>query len=180
MRRFLILGSLASLLLVVGAAVWWHSSEGNSGPSGNLQVTAAIYQPQACRVSTPCAQVGTAHRDSLTCGPAGGTMPNPRAACDAIDDLVTHHRKAIVCLGPFPQGGGRGATAAIVGTFAGRPFRLVLTPESWCGQPIPVMRDYWILSTFPCSTRVDYLANEFTTPYADWPRVSGCDASDTS
>jgi hypothetical protein len=44
------------------------------------------------------------------------------------------------------------AMANLVGTFDHHRFKLRITDESWCGQPRPVMRDLWVLSTFPCSS----------------------------
>ena len=87
------------------------------------------------------------HRYSLRCNPAGGTMPSSGAACAAVADYV-HRRneRGGFCSGfsPIP-----GAKASLVGTFADQPFRLQITNMSWCGVSPSLMRDYWILSTFP-------------------------------
>lgn len=99
-------------------------------------------------------------------------MPNPAAACAAIDDLVTHKRTANGCIGlPIPR---TTSTTSISGTYAHRPFHLkLLAAGSWCGEPAPVLRDYWILSTFPCATLVTHTDNGDHV-YADWAHKSGC------
>ena len=39
-------------------------------------------------------------------------------------------------------------------------LRLTLMSISWCGVSDALMRDFWIISTFPCSTRVVHYANQ--------------------
>jgi hypothetical protein len=109
---------------------------------------------------------------TLTCGPAGGSMPQAAAACAAIADL--RRPRADTGRGCVMRGVVvNAATASIHGTFAGAPFALGLTSAgSWCGRPRSVTRDYWILSTFPCSTIVIHEAR--AEPYAGWARASGC------
>ncbi len=116
-----------------------------------------------CRDATPAV-----NRYSLACGPAGGTAPNPRAACRAIADYLRRRDRMSGCAGVLV---GRGSTAEISGTYARRRFHLRLTAGySWCGQPRPILRDYWVLSTFPCSTRVLQTGGD----YPQWPRATGC------
>jgi hypothetical protein len=143
--------------------------------SGTLRVAVTLRRAVTPTQIVPAGATSVARRRhySLTCGPAGGTMPTPTAACAALDDLATHHRRPRFCSIIQPQGGGALSTASITGTFAGRPFRLRLTNESWCGEPDPVMRDFWVLSTFPCSTVVIHSDNSGGT-YADWAHKSGC------
>jgi hypothetical protein len=164
------LGVILALVAVVAAAC----GGGSSTPSGRLHVRVAIdASQQACAADSRLVCVRHRATYSLNCDPVGGTMPNPAAACSAIDDLVTHHRRPRFCSIILPQGGGNESTASITGTFTGRPFRLRLTNESWCGEPDPVMRDFWVLSTFPCSTVVYHYDNSGGT-YADWADKSGC------
>jgi hypothetical protein len=111
------------------------------------------------------------HHYLLTCDPAGGTMPHPAAACRAISDYLHHNGRGGNCFTSVTAT----ATTSIVGTFAHKPFKLRITTGSWCGASRPIMRDYWTLSTFPCSTIVIHTGN--TTSYADWARASGCSAA---
>jgi hypothetical protein len=113
------------------------------------------------------------HRYTLTCGPPGGTMPDPAAACSAIADYL-HRGKPTGCAGLLVLPEAISAFAAITGDFEHRRFKLRLSTASWCGVPRPVMRDFWILSTFPCTTVVTHTGGAKT--YADWARASGCRA----
>ncbi len=99
--------------------------------------------PPRCRHATP-----TRHRYSLTCAPAGGTMPDPPRACAALADLRRSGRQTGGCIGVTR---GPGSTAAIAGVVDRHPFHLPLDAAySWCGPPAHILRDFWILSTFPC------------------------------
>jgi len=101
------------------------------------------------------------HAYTLTCGPAGGTMPDGEAACGALADYLKHRHDP----GRFCSSLGAGLPKAhMTGTFDGRHVRLDLTSVSWCGASDDLMRDYWILSTFPCSTPVMHYANQH--PYS--------------
>ncbi len=105
---------------------------------------------------------------TLTCGPAGGTAPNPRAACRAIGDYLKRRGQMDGCAGVLTP---PGPTTVITGTFAHRPFHLRLAAGySWCGQPRPILRDLWVLSAFPCSTLVLRTGGR----YPAWPRATGC------
>lgn len=104
---------------------------------------------------------GTNHsapqRYALRCGPAGGTMPGPDAACGALADYVKHRSDpARMCTGFIP----RIPRAVVTGRFAGHRLHLQITPGSWCGVSDALMRDYWILSTFPCTTLVFRYSNQ--------------------
>ncbi len=111
------------------------------------------------------------YRYSLTCDPAGGTMPHPRAACHAISNYRHQRTRRSDCFGEvIPT-----ASASIVGAFANKPFRLRIDTESWCRASTPIMRDYWTLSTFPCTTLVLHTTN--ISSYPDWARASGCAAA---
>jgi len=117
--------------------------------------------PPGCRDAKP-----QLHRYALTCGPTGGTMPNAAGACAAIADLVAQNGNAGGCPGVLR---GPGSTATIAGTVSGRPFHLQLDGGySWCGPPANVMRDYWILSTFPCSHTPLHMAG------SHWAEATGC------
>jgi hypothetical protein len=95
-------------------------------------------------------------------------MPNPPAACRAIGDYLGRRHQAGGCIG---SDAGPGSSAVISGTYARRPFRLKLAAgSSWCGQPPALLRDYWVLSTFPCSTPVVRSGGRSPT----WPRATGC------
>jgi hypothetical protein len=113
-------------------------------------------------------------RYSLMCGPAGGTMPNPVAACEAVVDYIAHRGRSATCIGDLSLLPGSGAM--ITGTFDRRPFKLSLSAYSWCGQQRSVMRDFWILSTFPCSTIVLH-EGQGSLSYASWAKATGCQAS---
>lgn len=111
------------------------------------------------------------YRYSLTCDPAGGTMPHPREACHAISDYLHHSMRGGDCFGEvIPT-----ASASMVGAFAHKPFRLRIDTESWCRASTPIMRDYWTLSTFPCTTLVLHTTN--ISSYPDWAKASGCAAT---
>jgi hypothetical protein len=120
-------------------------------------------------LSRGCAEAAaTVRRYALTCDPAGGTDPNPTAACRAIGDYVKRRDQAGGCIGVLA---GPGSTAVIAGTYAHRRFRLRLVSGfSWCGRPLALLRDFWVLSTFPCSTVVVREGGR----YPAWPRATGC------
>jgi hypothetical protein len=143
-------------------------------PSGRLSVVvtlrAGITPTKIGAGTTPST---TKHRYSLTCGPPGGTMPNPAAACKAVVDYIAHRGRSATCIGDLsllPS-----SSAMITGTFDRRPFKLALSAYSWCGQPKPVMQDFWTLSTFPCSTLV--LRTGGGKSYASWAKATGCQAA---
>lgn len=135
-------------------------AHGGGTPSGRLAVTIKLGLNTQAQIT---------HRYSLTCDPAGGTMLRPGAACHAITNDLHQSGPTVACVG---DGAPPTATAALVGTFAHKPFRLTLDTASWCGQSMQVMRDYWTLSTFPCSTIVLHTTN--ISSYADWATASGC------
>lgn len=98
---------------------------------------------------------------TLTCGPAGGTMPDREAACGALADYLKHRSDP----GRFCSSLGPGLPKALVtGTFDDHRVHLDLSSISWCGASDAVMRDYWVLSTFPCSTPVMHYSNQH--PYS--------------
>lgn len=139
--------------------------------AGRLQIAVRL-MPKACpfgALGTRCrGATPTVHRFILTCDPAGGTVPNPPAACRAIGDYLTRRDQIRGCIGTL---GGPGSTAAISGTYAHRPFHLKIeSGYSWCGQPPALLRDYWVISTFPCSTLVLRTGGS----YPAWPRATGC------
>jgi hypothetical protein len=165
-------GLILALLAAVAGGCFGGSS---SAPSGKLRVDVVLQQP--CPPNTlGCIFPGPFHY-RLTCNPTGGTMPNPAAACAALDDLTTHQRMGQPCRIVMPR---ITSWALVRGTYAGKPLRLKLvSAESWCGQPASVEKDYWILSTFPCSTVVLHLDNGDRV-YADWARKSGCTGTGSS
>src|SRR5437763_4803576 len=66
------------------------------------------------------------HRYTLTCGPAAGTMPNPKAACAALADYQAYvksiHGPQNICrLVVVPT-----ATAVVSGTYSHKRFLLKL------------------------------------------------------
>jgi hypothetical protein len=118
----------------------------------------------------PC--VSMSRHYSLTCAPAGGTMPNPQAACAAVADYesyVEHGGTLYTC----KLVGRTTASAVIAGTYAGKHFSLRLDNTSWCGVSMRVMRDYWALSAFPCSVVVVH--TQSVQPYSKFAADSGCD-----
>jgi hypothetical protein len=121
-------------------------------------------------------QLPVTHHYLLTCDPAGGTMPHPIAACHAIADYLGRRRgEGGACFGVLTRAT---AMASLLGTFRGRSLTLRINNESWCGASRPVMRDYWTLSTFPCSTIVIHTGN--TPSYASWARATGCETTNPS
>jgi hypothetical protein len=110
------------------------------------------------------------HHYVLTCDPAGGTMPHASAACAAIADYRMRGEPAGTCISAISP---PSAATSIVGTYRHHRLDLRINPELWCGQSRPVMRDLWVLSTFPCSTIVEHTQN--IQPYAKFARVTGCD-----
>lgn len=126
-------------------------------PAGSLRLAVRIL-PGRCAlgIETPRCKTATAvvRHYSLTCGPAGGSMPNPARACAAIADYLQQDHRG----GCSAALSGPGSTADVTGTFAHRPFSLKLaTANSWCGRTPRVLRDLWILSTLPCSADNDVL-----------------------
>jgi hypothetical protein len=175
----------APLLLVIalGATACLGSSSASSTtneqdatvngavPAGILTVTVRML-PGRCALGVGRPGCGTANAAvrhySLTCGPSGGSMPNPARACDAITDYLRRQDRPGGCLGVDRS---PGSTADLTGTFGHRPFSLKLeTGYSWCGRPQPVLRDLWILSTLPCSADTDV----FREAGAHLARAIGC------
>ena len=115
-------------------------------------------------------------RYSLRCDPAGGTMPDAVAACSALTDLTAHRYHGIGgCTGPAPNGGP--STAQISGSVNHHSYTLDLESDnSWCGDPPrALLRDYWILSTFPCTIRVDHERPPGApAAYPGWAHWAGC------
>ena len=113
-------------------------------------------------------------RYSLTCGPAGGTMPQPKVACAALANVRRQRPPLSGCIGVL--GWPNSPTARVSGTYRGRPFRLEIAADySWCGQSPAIMRDYWALSRFPCSTEV--LHSGGSSPYALCRAVQAADVA---
>ncbi len=119
-----------------------------SQPSGRVSVVVTLASDTTHKAT---------HRYTLRCGPAGGTMPAPGAACTALADYWKHRSDP----GRFCSGFSATAPRALLtGTFDGHRVRLNLTSISWCGVSDALMRDFWVLSTFPCSTLVTHYANQ--------------------
>lgn len=149
-----------------------HDSTANgAAPTGILRLTVrALPGRCALGIETPRCKTATAavRHYSLTCGPAGGSMPNPARACAAIADYLRHEDHLGGCLGVDR---GAGSTADLTGTFAHRSFSLKLeTAYSWCGQPRPILHDFWVISTLPCSADQDVLREDG----ADLAMAIGC------
>ena len=164
-------------LFAVGVAGCGGGQSTSLTPTGRLQIAVRLW-PRGCPFGALAKDCGnaapTARRYTLTCDPAGGSVPNPRAACRAIGDYLARRHRLGGCIGGMT---GPGSTAVISGTYARRPFHLSLeSGDSWCGQPPAVMRDYWVLSTFPCSTLVLRTGGR----YPAWPRATGCTIDSSS
>jgi hypothetical protein len=158
-------------LFAVGVAGCGGGQSASPTPTGRLQIAVRLW-PRSCPFGALARDCGdaapTVRRYTLTCDPAGGSVPNPRAACRAIGDSLTRHQTG-GCMGL--AAGRPGSRAVISGTYARRPFTLKLAAgTSWCGQPPALLRDYWVLSTFPCSTLVVRTGGR----YPAWPRATGC------
>jgi hypothetical protein len=160
---------------------------GDHHSAGHLSVAVSLPQaaPRLCNLgnhhcSTP-APPSSLRRYTLTCSPDGGSMPSPGRACRAIGDYLTRRNHLGECLGYFPDTWG---DATVTGSYHGRPFHLKLEAGySWCGQNGALLRDFWTLSTFPCTVLVlrsgpsPYDAKPGTAPipaYEHWARASGC------
>ena len=141
---------LLALTLIALIAPGCLGSEGQ--PSGRVSVVVTLGSGTSA---------SDTHRYTLRCGPAGGTMPGPDAACGALADYLKHRSDP----GGFCSGFSAAVPKALLtGTFDGHRVRLDLTSISWCGASDALMRDYWILSTFPCSTLVIRYSNQH--PYS--------------
>ena len=79
------------------------------------------------------------------------------AACGALADFVQHRSDRMRFCSGFSATTPR---AVVRGSYDGHQLRLTLTRSSWCGVSDGLMRDFWILSTFPCSTRVIHYAGQ--------------------
>jgi hypothetical protein len=122
----------------------------------------------------PCSP--TIQRYRLRCGPAGGSMPDTAAACEALGDVVRARATgaSMACMRALTFDP---STALLRGTVAGRPYRLrLISASSWCGRSRPIERDVWTLSTFPCTIRVLRTGSP-SLSYAAWARRSGCGGS---
>ena len=105
-----------------------------SQPSGRVSVVVTLASDTTHKAT---------HRYTLRCGPAGGTMPAPGAACTALADYWKHRSDP----GRFCSGFSATAPRALLtGTFDGHRVRLNLTSISWCGVSDALMRDFWVLS----------------------------------
>lgn len=171
-------------VVVLGASACFGGSTSPTAPAGAASSgTTPIARPGALTIRVKlnpcnptmlglCRSVG--HRYSLTCAPAGGTMPNPQAACTAIADYTSYLKTMT-----GPQYSCKGlvgpttASAVVSGTYAGKHFSLRLDNRSWCGASMRVMHDYWALSAFPCSVVVVH--TQSIQPYSKFAAVSGCD-----
>ena len=148
-----------------------HGSASEVVPTGRLLIAVQLW-PRSCpygALGNRCMDAApTMHRYMLTCDPDGGSVPNPHAACRAVGDYLSRRHRFGGCIGIVA---GPGSTAVVSGTYARRPFHLKLeSGYSWCGQPPALLRDYWVLSTFPCSTLVVRSGGR----YPAWPRATGC------
>jgi len=171
-------GRLSGMRLGVWIASWvvLLAASGCVGAGSASPTTAPSPPPAPTGRMTVVVKLGlrthmpVTHRYVLTCYPAGGTMPHAAAACASIADYRARGNPGAACFG----GEFRPTTRTrLVGTYDHRRLDLGINPELWCGQSRPVMRDLWILSTFPCSTIVWHTQN--IRPYARFARVTGCD-----
>jgi hypothetical protein len=134
---------------------------GLAAPHDHLAVTVTLGSDMGLPIT---------HHYLLTCDPAGGTMPRPRAACAAIGDYLRRGRPVSPCFGVLDRST---VVARLTGNFQHHRLALAFGPNSWCGESSPVMRDLWTLSTFPCSTIVIHTQN--IRPYSRFARVTGCE-----
>jgi hypothetical protein len=133
----------ASLVALAAAGCAGSQSE----PSGNVDIV----------VTLGTGAHPAAHHYTLRCGPAGGTMPDADAACNALADYVEHRSDPMRFCSGFSATVPR---AVVRGLYDGHRLRLTLTSISWCGVSDALMRDFWVISTFPCSTRVIHYASQ--------------------
>jgi hypothetical protein len=175
------------LLILVGATACFGSNSASSTtnmtdatangvvPSGSLRLTVRLL-PGKCAGSSlahACKNAsGNLRHYSLTCSPPGGTMPNPPAACAAITSYLRNQNHVSGCPEALQA---PGSTARLTGTFAHRPFHLKLEAGfSWCGQPKPILSDFWTLSAFPCSAQ----RNVMREAGAHLAQATGCKKAD--
>jgi PASTA domain len=170
-----LIGRIGLILAVIGLTASGCFGGGSAGPTSTpTHPTRTPRDRLAVSVRLGLnTHLPVAHHYHLTCDPPGGTLPHPGAACRAISDYLHHNGRGGNC--KLLTSATATATTSIVGTFAHKPFKLRITTGSWCGATRPIMRDYWTLSTFPCSTIVIHTGN--TPSYADWPSASGCSAA---
>lgn len=104
-------------------------------------------------------------------------MPDPAAACLALGDLYAHRWSGSSGCGGPPFLLYDPASARISGTVNHRRYTLDLQSEdSWCGHtPRSLLRDYWILSTFPCTVTVAHEPEPGApAAYPAWAHWAGC------
>jgi hypothetical protein len=164
-------------VLIAGSVVLLAASgclgEGSANPT-----TASSPPPAPTGRMTVVVRLGlrthmpVTHHYLLTCHPAGGTMQHAAAACAAIADYRMRGEPNGACIGATSP---PTAATRIVGTYGHHRLDLDIKPQLWCGQSRPVMRDFWVLSTFPCSTVVEHTQN--IQPYAKFARATGCERS---
>lgn len=158
------------------------SASGGTPPSAQIVDTVRI---NPCRNGDTQGCAVLVHHYSLNCGlRPTGSMPNPTAACAAIADL--RHQSVTSggtsCIGvlsgnkAYPP-----TTASLTGRFHGARINWRFdASSSWCNKSLPVLRDLWTLSTFPCNTPVLHSAansNAGSSPTESWARRTGCTTS---
>ena len=97
--------------VALAAACGSPAATGHAGPAAKPASSLVI--------SVATADGGTPHRWTLTCGPAGGSHPDARAACAAL--ATVKHPFAPVAVGVMcPMIAGGPQTATITGTWHGQ------------------------------------------------------------
>jgi hypothetical protein len=127
-RRFRVLLTLAALpLLVAGCASASDEPVTPKAPAGENGGTVST---ELTIVSDDGA--GKTQTWTLTCDPAGGTHPNPEAACAALSDKGTKAMPAVakdqVCTQQF----GGAQTAKITGTWKGEAVDATFSRTNGC------------------------------------------------
>ncbi|MFD5427132.1 SSI family serine proteinase inhibitor [Streptomyces sp. NPDC127084] len=136
--------SVATLLAVVPGA------DASADPSGGTAPAAAPAEEQALplpllqpeessdRLIVTTARTGNPRADGtyeLTCGPAGGSHPAAKAACDRLDRLGEGGKDPFAPVGEdrmCPQQYGGPATAHVKGTWRGKPVDASFARRNGC------------------------------------------------
>ncbi len=155
---------------------WEHVDIIGAGPLPSVSAVLVVRVfVNRCAVAMAGTCTNLHRRYSLRCDPARGTLPGAASACLALTDLITHRYHGTGCTGPAPYGGP--STARIAGLVNHHPYALDLQSDnSWCGHPPrALLRDYWALSTFPCTVNVLH-EREAGAPsaYPQWAHWAGC------
>ncbi|MGY1772540.1 SSI family serine proteinase inhibitor [Blastococcus sp. SYSU D00813] len=126
MRPLLVLVALAAALGTAACA------DRPDGGDAGAPAPAPPASADGLTVTVDRGDGGPAEEYTLTCGdPAGGTLPDPQAACDhlaGLEDPFAPLPDDVACTEQY----GGPQTARVVGTWAGEPVDLALSRTDGC------------------------------------------------